>query len=40
MKFKTIAEAFNFWNTKTIKEIEARAAEIKNQGGNGSGSRR
>ena len=30
MKFKTIAEAFNFWNTKTIKEIEARAAEIKN----------
>ena len=30
MKFKTIAEAFNFWNTKTITEIEARAAEIKN----------
>lgn len=29
MKFKTIAEAFNFWNTKTLKEIEARAAEIK-----------
>ena len=29
MKFKTIAEAFNYWNTKTAKEIETRAAEIK-----------
>lgn len=29
MKFKTIAEAFNYWNTKTVKEIETRAAEIK-----------
>lgn len=29
MKFKTIAEAFNYWNTKTLQEIETRAAEIK-----------
>ncbi|MDD5967656.1 MAG: phage major capsid protein [Blautia sp.] len=29
MKFKTIAEAFNYWNTKTLEEIETRAAEIK-----------
>lgn len=29
MKFKTIAEAFNYWNAKTVQEIEARAAEIK-----------
>lgn len=29
MKFKTVAEAFNYWNTKTLQEIETRAAEIK-----------
>ena len=29
MKFKTVAEAFNFYNTKTVAEMEARAAEIK-----------
>lgn len=31
MKFKTIAEAFNFYRTKTVAEIETRAAEIKNE---------
>lgn len=30
MKFKTIAEAYNFYKTKTAAEIEKRAAEIKN----------
>lgn len=30
MKFKTIAEAYNFYKTKTAAEIETRAAEIKN----------
>lgn len=30
MKFKTIAEAYNFYKTKTAAEIEQRAAEIKN----------
>ena len=29
MKFNTIAEAFNYWNGKTLEEIEARAAAIK-----------
>ena len=29
MKFKNIAEAFNFWNGKTIAEIEKRAQEVK-----------
>ena len=29
MKFKTVAEAFNYWNTKTIEEIETRATQIK-----------
>lgn len=29
MKFKTVAEAFNFYNTKTVAEMETRAAEIK-----------
>ena len=29
MKFKTVAEAFNYWNTKTIQEIETRTAQIK-----------
>ena len=28
MKFKTVAEAFNHYKTKTLKEIEARAQEI------------
>lgn len=31
MKFKTVAEAFNYWNQKTLQEIETRAAEIKGQ---------
>lgn len=31
MKFKTVQEAFNHWNTKTLEEIERRAAEIKGQ---------
>lgn len=30
MKFKTIAEAYNHYKTKTAAEIETRAAEIKN----------
>lgn len=30
MKFKTIAEAYNFYKTKTAAEIEKRAVEIKN----------
>lgn len=29
MNFKTVAEAFNYWNGKTVKEIETRAQEIK-----------
>lgn len=29
MNFKTVAEAFNYWNGKTVKEIEQRAQEIK-----------
>lgn len=29
MKFKNIAEAFNFWNGKPIAEIEKRAQEVK-----------
>ena len=29
MTFKTTQEAFNYWNAKTIEEIEARAAQIK-----------
>ena len=29
MNFKTVAEAFNFWNTKTVQEIETRATQIK-----------
>ena len=29
MKFKTTLEAFNYWNTKTVEEIETRAAQIK-----------
>lgn len=29
MKFKTIQEAFNYWNTRTVAEIEQRAAAIK-----------
>lgn len=28
MKFKTVQEAFNFYRTKDVKEIETRAAEI------------
>lgn len=31
MKFRTVAEAFNYWNQKTLQEIETRAAEIKGQ---------
>lgn len=31
MNFKTVQEAFNYWNGKTVKEIEQRATEIKNQ---------
>lgn len=31
MKFKTITEAFNYWNTKTIEEIDTRAAEIRSE---------
>lgn len=31
MKFNTIAEAFNFYRVKSLAEIEARAAEIKNE---------
>lgn len=31
MKFKTVAEAFNHYKTKTLKEIEARAQEIKQE---------
>lgn len=31
MKFSNVAEAFNFYRTKTADEIEARAAEIKNE---------
>lgn len=29
MKFKTVAEAFNYYNTKTLEEIETRAQEVK-----------
>ena len=29
MKFKTVQEAFNYWNQRTIPEIEQRAAEIR-----------
>lgn len=29
MKFKTVAEAFNYYRTATVEEIETRAAEIK-----------
>ena len=29
MKFKTIQEAFNYYRTKSLEEIEKRAAEIK-----------
>ena len=29
MKFKTIAEAFNYYRNATLEEIERRAAEIK-----------
>ena len=29
MNFKTIQEAFNYWNTKTLAEIETRAQEVK-----------
>ena len=29
MNFKTVVEAFNYWNGKTVKEIEQRAQEIK-----------
>jgi hypothetical protein len=29
MNFKTIAEAFNYYRTKPLEEIEKRAAEIK-----------
>ncbi len=28
MKFKTVAEAFNFYRTKTVEEMETRAREI------------
>ena len=28
MKFKTTEEAFNYWNSKNIKEIETRSAQI------------
>lgn len=31
MKFKNKQEAFNYYNTKTIEEIERRAQEIKNE---------
>lgn len=31
MKFKTIAEAFNFYKNKTIEQLETRAAEIRSQ---------
>ena len=29
MNFKTVQEAFNYWNGKTVKEIETRAQEVK-----------
>lgn len=29
MNFKTIQEAFNYWNTRTLAEIETRAQEVK-----------
>lgn len=29
MKFNTIQEAFNYWNTRTLAEIETRAQEVK-----------
>lgn len=29
MNFKTVAEAFNYWNSKSLQEIETRAQEIK-----------
>ena len=29
MSFKTVAEAFNYWNGKSLKEIETRAQEVK-----------
>lgn len=29
MKFNSISDAFNYWNGKTLEEIEARAAAIK-----------
>lgn len=29
MKFKNIAEAFNYWNGKSVAEIEKRAQEVK-----------
>ena len=28
MKFKTVAEAFNFYRTKSVEEMEKRAQEI------------
>ena len=28
MKFKTVAEAFNFYRTKTVEEMQTRAAQI------------
>ena len=31
MKFKTIAEAFNFYRTKTVEEMQTRAAQIANE---------
>lgn len=31
MKFKDKVEAFNYYNTKTLEEVEARAEEIKNE---------
>jgi HK97 family phage major capsid protein len=29
MEFKTVQEAFNYWNGKSLKEIETRAQEVK-----------
>ena len=29
MNFKTVQEAFNYWNGKSLKEIETRAQEVK-----------
>ena len=31
MKFKTVAEAFNFYRTKTVEEMQTRAAQIANE---------